>query len=217
MIPCELSGVERVLCLGAHCDDIEVGCGGTVLQLLEQSQEIEFYWFVFCSNPRRAREAKRSADVFLKAAKRKTVVVKSLRDGFLPYVGPPVKEAFEKLKATFAPDLIFTHTRNDLHQDHRLICELTWNTFRDHLILEYEIPKFDGDLGAPNFFVPLSDGQARKKVNGLIRHFGSQRNKQWFSGNLFYSLMRLRSIEVASPTQYAEAFYCRKMRLRKSG
>ncbi len=216
MIACDLTGLKRVLCLGAHSDDIEIGCGGTILQLLEQSNDIEFYWFVFCSNSGRAREAKRSAEAFLKKARRKTVVVKSLRDGFLPYLGPPVKEAFEKLKATFAPDLIFTHARNDLHQDHRLICELTWNTFRDHLILEYEIPKFDGDLGAPNFFVSLSDSQARKKVNELIHHFGSQRKKRWFSKNLFYSLMRLRSVEVASPTEYAEAFYCRKMRLRKS-
>ena len=214
MIGCDLTRVKRVLCLGAHSDDIEIGCGGTVLQLLEQSKSIEFYWLVFCSNAERAREAERSASAFLRRARKKIVVVKSFRDGFLPYLGPPVKECFEDLKKVFMPDVIFTHCRHDLHQDHRLICELTWNTFRNHFILEYEVPKYDGDLSAPNFFVPLSDNQARRKVNELMRQFGSQRDKHWFSEDLFYGLMRLRSIEVASPTRYAEAFYCRKALLR---
>lgn len=215
MIECDLTRVKRVLCLGAHSDDIEIGCGGTVLQLLEQSKSIEFYWLVFCSNPERAREARRSASAFLRRARKKIVVVKSFRDGFLPYLGPPIKECFEALKKVFIPDVIFTHCRHDLHQDHRLICELTWNTFRNHFILEYEVPKYDGDLSAPNFFVPLSDNQARKKVNELMRQFGSQRDKHWFSEDLFYGLMRLRSIEVASPTRYAEGFYCRKALLRR--
>ena len=125
-------------------------------------------------------------------------------------LGPPVKECFEELKKAFAPDVIFTHCRHDLHQDHRLGCELTWNTFRDHLILEYQIPKYDADLRSPNFFGPLSDTQARKKVNSLIRYFNTQQNKQWFSEELFYGLMRLRATEVASPARYAEAFCCRK-------
>ena len=216
MIPCNLNGVKRVLCLGAHSDDIEIGCGGTVLRMIEQSKSIEFYWLVLSSNSPRAREAERSAKAFLRGARRKTVVVKSFRDGFLPYIGAPVKEVFEEIKKIFVPDVIFTHFRHDLHQDHRMACELTWNTFRNHFILEYEIPKYDADLRSPNFFVPLSDTQARKKVNGLMRYFGTQRNKQWFSEDLFYSLMRLRSIEVAAPTKHAEAFYCRKALMGKS-
>jgi len=196
--------------LGAHGDDIEIGCGGTILSLIEESNRIEFYWLVLSSNPRRAKEAERSANAFLGSAPNKTVVVKSFRDGFLPYLGPPVKECFEELKKVFAPDVIFTHCRHDLHQDHRLVCELTWNTFRDHFILEYEIPKYDADLRSPNFFVPLSETQARKKVKSLIQYFTTQQNKQWFSEDLFYGLMRLRATEAASPTRYAEAFYCRK-------
>jgi LmbE family N-acetylglucosaminyl deacetylase len=210
MISCNLNRVKRVLCLGAHSDDIEIGCGGTVLRMVERSKSIEFYWLVLCANPTRAKEAKRSANVFLSGARNKTIIVKSFRDGFLPYVGPPVKECFEELKKSFTPDVILTHCRHDLHQDHRVVCELTWNTFRNHFILEYEIPKYDADLRSPNFFVPLSETQARKKVKSLIRYFNTQQNKQWFSEELFYGLMRLRAAEAASPTRYAEAFYCRK-------
>src|SRR5580698_9957889 len=190
MIACNLANVKRILCLGAHSDDIEIGCGGTILRLIADSDRIEFYWVVLCSNPERAREARRSADAFLKRAPKKTIVVKTFRDGFLPYLGPPVKEYFEELKKSFSPDVIFTHFRQDLHQDHRLACELTWNTFRNHLILEYEIPKYDADLYQPNFFVPLSDAIRRKKVQRLMRYFGTQRNKHWFSEDLFNGLMR---------------------------
>jgi LmbE family N-acetylglucosaminyl deacetylase len=213
MITCNLDGVKRVLCLGAHSDDIEIGCGGTVLHLIKGSKKIEFYWLILSANPERAREARRSADAFLRHAHKKTIVTKSFRDGFLPYIGAPVKECFEQLKATFVPDVIFTHFRHDLHQDHRLVSELTWNTFRNHLILEYEIPKYDADLGSPNFFVPLSDSIQQKKVKWLMSYFGTQRNKQWFSEDLFKGLMRMRGIEAASPTRHAEAFHCRKMLL----
>jgi len=211
MCPASLIGVHRVLCLGAHSDDIEIGAGGTILRLTEDSPKIEFYWLVLSADPDRAKEAQQSARAFLGRARKKTIVVKSFRDGFLPYLGPPVKECFEELKRSFAPDVIFTHCRHDLHQDHRLVCELTWNTFRHHLILEYEVPKYDADLRSPNFFVPLSDSVCRKKVRWLIRFFGSQHDKQWFSKDLFLGLMRLRGVEAASSTRYAEAFYCRKL------
>jgi LmbE family N-acetylglucosaminyl deacetylase len=181
--------------------------------MIERSKTIEFYWLVLSSNPKRGKEAESSANAFLRRVHKKTVVVKSFRDGFLPYLGPPVKECFEELKKVFTPDVIFTHCRHDLHQDHRLVCELTWNTFRNHLILEYEIPKYDADLRSPNFFVPLSEAHARKKVKSVIRYFTTQQNKQWFSEDLFYGLMRLRAIEAASPARYAEAFFCRKMLL----
>jgi len=211
VITCSLNGVRRILCLGAHSDDIEIGCGGTILQLLQNSNKLEFYWLVLCSNPDRAREAERSAEAFLRRARKKTVVVKSFRDGFLPYIGAPVKDTFEALKKEFVPDVIFTHFRHDLHQDHRMICELTWNTFRNHLILEYEVPKYDADLRSPNFFTALSGSICRKKVQWLMKYFGTQRNKQWFSEDLFLGLLRLRGIEANSPTRWAEGFHCRKM------
>jgi len=211
VITCSLNGVRRILCLGAHSDDIEIGCGGTILQLLQNSNKLEFYWLVLCSNPDRAREAERSAEAFLRRARKKAVVIKSFRDGFLPYIGAPVKDTFETLKKEFVPDVIFTHFRHDLHQDHRMICELTWNTFRNHLILEYEIPKYDADLQSPNFFTALSDSICRKKVQRLMKYFGTQRNKQWFSEDLFFGLLRLRGIEANSPTRWAEGFHCRKM------
>jgi len=213
VIPIKLNGVTRILCLGAHSDDIEIGCGGTILRLIESRKNLDFYWMVLSSNETRAKEARKSAQSFLRGARSKKIVVKPFRDGFLPHIGGPVKECFEELKREFAPDVIFTHFRNDLHQDHRFVSELTWNTFRNHLIFEYEIPKYDADLGSPNFFVPLSDSQCRRKVKGLMRHFGSQRNRQWFSEDLFEGLMRLRGIEAASPTRYAEAFHCRKISL----
>src|SRR6478752_3339908 len=194
MISCNLSGVKRVLCLGAHSDDIEIGCGGTILSLIEKSNRIEFYWLVLCANPERTMEARRSANALLARARKKTIVVKPFRDGFLHYLGPPVKECFEELKKVFTPDVIFTHCRHDLHQDHRLLCELTWNTFRNHLILEYEIPKYDGDLGRPNVFVPLTAAIAEEKLDLIDRHFPSQSGKHWFDRETFTGLMRLRGM-----------------------
>jgi len=211
MITCNLNNISRVLCIGAHCDDIEIGCGGTILKLTQNSDLIEVYWFVLASTPERSDEAETSANAFLKQAGKKSIVIKSFRDGFLPYAGADVKECFEELKKNFSPDLIFTHYRHDLHQDHRVVNELTWNTFRNHLILEYEIPKYDGDLGAPNFFVPLAESICRDKVSMLMRFFASQRNKQWFDEDLFQGHLRLRGVEVASPTRFAEAFHCRKL------
>jgi LmbE family N-acetylglucosaminyl deacetylase len=215
MITCRLDPVERILCIGAHSDDIEIGCGGTILQLTAGGKAIEIYWVVLCSNEKRAKEARQSADAFLKGVKNKTIVVKNFRDGFLPYIGGEVKEFFEELKKSYSPDLVFTHFRHDLHQDHRLASELTWNTFRNHLILEYEISKYDADLQQPNFFVPLSDAARRKKVRLLMDHFVTQRNKHWFSEDLFNGLMRLRGMEAASPTLHAEGFHCRKILLGK--
>ena len=208
---CNFNKISRILCVGAHSDDIEIGCGGTILELTRNSDGIEFYWLVLAANHERTKEAEHSARAFLKRSGKKTIVIKSFRDGFLPYSGAGVKECFEQLKNAFAPDLIFTHCRHDLHQDHRLVCELTWNTFRNHLILEYEIPKYDGDLGAPNFFVPIPESICRRKAAMLLRYFGTQRQKQWFDEELFGGHLRLRGVEAASPTRFAEAFYCRKL------
>lgn len=204
--------LRRLLCLGAHCDDLEIGCGGSVLRLL-QANQCEVYWLVFTSSPERKQEAQEAAELFLAGAPAKRIVIRDYRDGFLPYSGAAVKDEFESLKREFVPDLILTHQRHDLHQDHRLICELTWNTFRDHLILEYEIPKYDGDLGAPNVFFPLEDGVVATKLDYIFRAFKSQHAKQWFSRDLFSGLMRLRGMEANSPSRFAEAFYSRKLSL----
>jgi len=200
----------KVLCLGSHSDDIEIGCGGTILRLLSQVQNLEVVWIVFGACKEREREARNSAALFLSRAKRKEVIVKSFRDGFFPFEGTQIKDYLEELKGT-SPDLIFTHNRKDAHQDHRLIAELTWNTFRNHLILEYEIPKYDGDLGQPNLFVPLDQEVYERKVRYVMDAFESQRAKPWFEKETFLGLMRLRGMECVAPSGYAEAFYCRKM------
>lgn len=202
---------KRVLFLGAHSDDIEIGCGGTILRCIEEQYFEEVWWIVFAANGQRAGEARESAELFLEGAKTKNVVLHSFRDGYFPYSGSDIKDYFEELKARISPDVIFTHYRNDLHQDHRLICELTWNTFRDHLILEYEILKYDGDLGIPNLFVHLTDEISRKKIDYIRTSFKTQGSRKWFSDDTFISLLRLRGVESNAPERYAEAFYCRKM------
>lgn len=203
----------KVLCLGAHCDDIEIGCGGSLLRLLREQPEITVYWVVLSGNRKRAREARHCAGRLLKNAKRSNIVIKQFHDGFFPYQGARIKKYFETLKPV-SPDLIFTHYRSDLHQDHRLLCELTWNTFRDHLILEYEVPKYDGDLGSPNFFVELDERMCREKIQLIVESFKSQNEKHWFSERTFRSLLTLRGMESRSRTGLAEAFYGRKLMLR---
>jgi LmbE family N-acetylglucosaminyl deacetylase len=199
-----------VLCLGAHADDLEIGCGGTVLTLAESGRPLAVTWVVWSAEGVRQREARDSADIFLARAKTKNIEVKSFRDGFFPSQGREIKEEFEALKRVVSPDVIFTHYRHDSHQDHRLISELTWNTFRHHLVLEYEIPKYDGDLGSPNLFVELTESAARRKVDGIVRAFPSQADKHWFSTDVFLALLRLRGMECAANERYAEAFYGRK-------
>jgi LmbE family N-acetylglucosaminyl deacetylase len=200
----------KILCLGSHSDDIEIGCGGTVLRLLSTYANLQFVWIVFSSSPVREREARTSAELFLKGAKQTEFIVKDFRDGFFPFCGSEIKSFFEGLKSV-SPDLIFTHNRKDAHQDHRLLAELTWNTFRNHLILEYEIPKYDGDLGQPNLFVPLEQDNYQKKIRYLTEAFETQHAKRWFEPETFLALMRLRGMECVSPSGYAEAFYCRKL------
>lgn len=200
----------EILCLGCHSDDIEIGCGGTILRIAEQYPYCIFHWVVFSALGPREQEARRAASLFLKPENIRGPILKTFPDGFMPFVGAEVKAAFEDLKKTIQPDLVFTHYGKDAHQDHRQISELTWNTFRDHLILEYEIPKYDGDLGRPNFFVPLEPRHYEKKVQYLTDAFESQRSKRWFQPDTFLGLMRLRGMECNSPSGYAEAFYSRK-------
>jgi len=200
-----------VLCLGAHSDDIEIGCGGTILRVLEANPGTEVEWVVFSAVGPRAAEAANSASLFLLNAARQAIVLNEFRDGFFPYEGADIKQFFEELKRKVSPDLILTHYRQDLHQDHRVISDLTWNTFRNHMILEYEIPKFDGDFGAPNVFVHLDADLCRRKVDYISRCFASQSSKPWFSEDTFYANLRLRGLESNSPSKYAEGFYGRKL------
>jgi LmbE family N-acetylglucosaminyl deacetylase len=203
----------RVLALGAHSDDIEIGCGGTLMTLLRRHPGSQVRWVVFSAAGVRADEARRSAEAFLQAAGSHEVSIGTFRDGFMPYDGAAVKEHFETLKDADQPDVIFTHRLEDRHQDHRLLAELTWNTFRDHLVLEYEIPKYEGDLGQPNVFVPLEPPVWQRKVELLMSVFGTQRSKRWFTEDLFTGLMRLRGMEAGLAGGCAEAFYARKLRL----
>ncbi len=211
-LPQDPTAVLKVLCLGAHSDDIEIGCGGTILQLLARYSNLEVFWTVFSSGREREREARASAALFLKQAKRKKeVIVKNFRDGFFPYEGTKIKEFFEEIKKQVNPDLIFTHYRDDRHQDHRTISDLTWNTWRQHLILEYEIPKYDGDLGTPNCFVPLKKEICVRKIKYICDVFQTQSNKAWLTEDTFQAILRLRGVECSAPDKYAEAFYCRKL------
>ena len=207
----------RLLFLGAHSDDIEIGCGGTALRLLSEADEVEVRWVVFAAAGGRAAEAEASARRFLEGAHKREIVVENFRDGFFPYVGGTIKEYFERLKGSFDPDLILTHYRRDLHQDHRLISDLTWNTFRNHLIFEYEIPKYDGDIGAPNLFVHLDADLCRRKIDYISRCFASQSGKAWFSEDTFYAMLRLRGLESNATSKYAEAFYARKIVFSANG
>lgn len=205
-------GPLNVLALGAHSDDLEIGCGGTMLAL-QAAVDARVTWVVFGAEGVREDEARSGAASFLGDAASMSVECHAFRDGYFPYLGAEIKDVFERLKAQVVPDVILTHTRHDLHQDHRLICELTWNTWRDHLVLEYEIPKYDGDLGAPNAYVPLPAEIAQRKVELLGQTFSSQRDKHWFDAELFLGLMRIRGAEVRSESGYAEAFYARKATL----
>jgi LmbE family N-acetylglucosaminyl deacetylase len=202
---------RQVLCLGAHADDIEIGCGGTVLRWLAEHRNLEFHWVVLSSNQERKREALKSAGLFLRGARQKQILVENFRDGFFPYVATEIKEYFEDLKQRVLPDIVLTHYRDDRHQDHRLVSDLTWNTFRSQLILEYEIPKYDGDLGQPNFFVHLNGSVCRRKIRYILDTFRTQTGKHWLTEDTLQAILRLRGVESAAAGRYAEAFYCRKM------
>ncbi|OFW62054.1 MAG: GlcNAc-PI de-N-acetylase [Actinobacteria bacterium RBG_16_64_13] len=206
-----LTGLRSLLCLGAHADDIEIGCGGTVQDLLESNPGLQVHWVVLSAQGERADEARDSTDKLLANAGLSDVRIGDFAESCFPYLGRAVKDYVAGLGAEIAPDLILTHWRGDLHQDHRLVSELTWNTFRDHLILEYEIPKWDGDMGRPNTYVPLDRARCERKIDHLLSVFPSQANKDWFAAEVFWGLLRLRGMEARSPSGYAEAFHCHKL------
>lgn len=201
----------RILCLGAHPDDIEIGCGGTILRFINEKPDAQFRWVVFSGSKIRNNEALESSSLFLKEIISKKIDINDFRESYFPFIGAEIKDYFERIKREFNPDLIFTHHIGDAHQDHNLISKLTWNTFRNHFIIEYEIPKYDGDLGTPNLYVYLDESLVQRKINNLCNIFCSQKKKSWFSKESFRSLLRIRGIESNSPTKYAEAFYCHKL------
>jgi LmbE family N-acetylglucosaminyl deacetylase len=206
-----LGSVSRILCLGAHSDDIEIGLGGTLLKLAEKRSDLEVWWIVFSASGQRATEAQKSANDFLSQIPNREIRVGTFRESYFPSEWPAIKDWFEEIKAKFNPEVVFTHYRDDRHQDHRVLSDLAWNTFRNHLILEYEILKYDGDLGCPNVFVPLSEQLCARKVELLLKHFKTQSTKHWFTSDTFDALSRIRGVECASATGRAEGFYCRKM------
>jgi LmbE family N-acetylglucosaminyl deacetylase len=215
MLPLSLPGRDplKVLCLGAHCDDIEIGCAGTLMSLQDRHPGSTFAWVVFTHEAGRDQESRQAAAKVHESRAASTVEVLDFRMSYLPWQGAEVKDQFERIKHRFDPAVIFTHCLADRHQDHRLVAELTWNTFRDHLVLEYEIPKFEGDLGHPNLYVPLDEGVVTRKLDMLMSCFPSQRSRTWFSRDLFQSHLRLRGMECNAPSGHAEAFHVRKATL----
>jgi len=201
----------RLLCLGAHADDIEIGCGGTILRLAAEVPDLSVRWIVFSGDGERASEARASAAAFLQDISEPRIEVLNFRDGYFPFQGAEIKDFFEALKRNIEPSLILTHWKGDAHQDHRLVAELTHHSFRDHLVLEYEIPKYDGDLGNPNFFVPLTHAQLRRKIEAIREHFPSQHGRGWFNDETFQAMARLRGIGCKAPEGHAEAFYAGKI------
>lgn len=203
----------KVLCLGAHSDDIEIGAAGTILGWIAGGVELHVHWCVLSAVGERHAEAMSAAvSVLDKAASRK-IEIGEFRDGFFPYQGSPIKSWMEELKARVHPDVVFTHRGDDAHQDHREVSRLTWNSFRDHVVLEYEIPKWDGDLGQPNVYIPMTTGILERKIELLRTCFGTQRSKDWFDAETFRGIARIRGMECRAPDRYAEAFFARKLRL----
>lgn len=201
-----------VLLIGAHCDDLEIGCGGTILRMAAAWPDTRFVWVTLSSDAEREAETRKAAARLLAGAPNSEIRVEAFRWSYFPYDGARIKEYFETFKQV-SPDVVLTHYRGDLHQDHRVVNELTWNTFRDHFVLEYEIPKFDGDLGVPNTFVPLDEATLRRKIDVIVECFPSQSSRQWFTRSTFEAIARLRGIECNAPDGYAEAFYSRKCRI----
>lgn len=212
MLNLSFSNAPRtILLLGAHCDDIEIGCAATVLYLIDNFPDAHFEWIVFSSTPAREHEATRSASQLLANTASKNILIENFRNGYFPYIGEQIKDYFESLKTRINPDLIFTHHLDDRHQDHRMLAELTWNTFRNQFIMEYEIPKYDGGLRTPNCFIPVTQESADRKISMLIDCFVSETTKPWFTPETFKAMLRLRGVESNSPTGLAEAYYCRKI------
>ena len=211
MLPLQFPNLRTILCIGAHADDIEIGCGGTLLRLLDETPGLRVHWVVFCAGGERAQEAQRSAAEFFRGNSECHLAIHSFRDSYFPSQWAEIKDVFQELAGAVEPDLVLTHRCDDRHQDHRLLAEFTWNAFRNHVVLEYEIPKYEGDLGQPTVYVPLSEAVCETKIDTICRVFSTQQAKYWFTPDTFWALLRLRGLECHSPTGLAEAFYSRKL------
>jgi LmbE family N-acetylglucosaminyl deacetylase len=209
----QLNAPKSVLCLGAHCDDIEIGCGGSLLRWQHEFPNTNFHWVVFAGEEQRAVETRQAAALLCGPAARLKLDILDFRASYFPSQFAALKDTFERIKSETQPDLILTHHLADRHQDHATLAELTWNTWRSCLILEYEIPKYEGDLGHPNFYVPISAATMQQKVTVLMDCFKSQQHRAWFTPDTFTSLARIRGVECAAPGRFAEAFHARKVRV----
>ena len=196
-----------LLAIGAHPDDIEIGAGGTLLSLAESNPGLQARYVVLTGTERRQQEARAAAHAFLPTADL-TVELNGLPEGRLPGVWHEVKEALELVARSCSPDVVIAPSRGDAHQDHRTIAEIVPTVFRDQLCLAYEITKWDGDLGRPSVYFPLSGETAMRKVELLHKHFPSQQNRDWWDDQVFLGLARLRGMECRAP--YAEGFFCTK-------
>jgi LmbE family N-acetylglucosaminyl deacetylase len=202
---------QRVLCIGAHCDDIEIGCGGTLVALQQQARAPVFDWVVLSGTDARRRETERAMQKLVRPRSRGDLLFQDFPDGRFPSAYGEIKRFCESLKRRPAPDVILCHERDDRHQDHRIVNEMVWNTFRDHLVLEYEIPKWDGGLSQPNLYVPIRASDARTKIEALLKSYASQAGRDWFTPDTFLALLRMRGLECRSPSGLAEAFHARKL------
>lgn len=211
MIKASINPIRTILCLGAHADDIEIGCGGAVLKLLEENQDASVHWIVLHGSGDREGEALRSAELFLTNAQCTSIRIEQFPDTLFPYRSEEIKAYFNDLGRRISPDIVFTHRLEDRHQDHRLVSELTWNTFRDHMIMEYEIPKYEGDLGTPNIYVHLDESICKRKIDIIVDSYTTQKPKPWFSAETFWAMLRIRGIEAKSTSGFAEGVYCRKL------
>jgi len=205
----DLSRVKSAMFIGAHSDDIEIGAGGLLMRLVRESPGVEITYVILSGDATRHNEARNAAAAFTHGCGKLDLRLASFTDRFFPAEQTQIKKYFDQLKLNTSPQLVICHKASDKHQDHRVVNELVYNTFRAHSILEYEIPKWDGDLSTPNLYVPLSDEIATQKAELLMEHFGSQRSKHWFDLETFRGLMRIRGIECNA--KYAEGFHVRKM------
>jgi len=204
----------RILCVGAHCDDIEIGCGATLRMLQRRKEGLIIDWVVLSGAEERRQETQRAMRLLVRSSRRGELRFGDFPDGRFPAAYTEIKSFCELLKRRSRPDLILCHERDDRHQDHRVVNEMIWNTFRDHVVLEYEVPKWDGGLGQPNVYVPLDAKDAGAKVDALLKSYPTQAGKDWFTRDTFMAMLRLRGLECRSPSGYAEAFYGRKLLLR---
>ena len=198
----------RVVCLGAHADDIEIGAGGTILRLLDERPNTHVTHVVFSADAIRADEARAAARQLLAAAEA-DIHVLGHRDGFFPFEAADIKGFAQAALEGVRPHLVLTHRRDDAHQDHRVIADLAWQTFRGATIAAYEIPKWDGDLDRPNAYVALDDATITRKLALLADHFPTQQAKGWYDDETFRGLARVRGVEAG--VRYAEAFHCTKL------